>query len=366
MQPDTLKYFYDRWASLNSCFAYRGPFRDKFTSTILDISEQSRDHQKAHLSRKVSFMLVECFQNILKHSESFEVEKLPFYDEGMFSFKYTKSSFIINSINILHCHEVPNLIALIEQVNALDEKELRKFYLDHLENNSLSEKGGAGLGLIELARKSGHKILYKILRLNDAYSQFHQQITFQHHASEKNDDSHFLNKTEEYYHIMRKENIFLHYKGDFTQKSILPILEMMELRYQADNEAISKTKKAKHVLIEILQNIGKVTGENIDALYNPTLILGKDENYLYVSAGNIVSYSEKILLEEKLEFLLSLEKDELTELHRNTIKASLRFENHDSSGLGLIEVVRSGTEKLQYQFYPVDDQQFLFALSIQF
>ncbi len=366
MHPDTLKYYYDRWDTLNSCFAYRGPFQDKLTNTILDISEQSRDHQQPGLSRKVSFMLVECFQNILKHSESFGEGELPFDDDGMFSFKYTDSSFVINSINILRNKDVPNLVSLIEQVNALDEKQLKKFYLEHLENNSLSAKGGAGLGLIELSRKSGQKILYKIFELDKTYSQFHQQITLSHHVKDSIEPVHFIVDSDEYYNLIRKENIFLQYKGDFTQKSILPILEMTELRYKEEKEEKSKALKAKHVLIEILQNMGKARNFALSPLHNPILILGQDDHHLYVSAGNVVSLSEKMLLEEKLEYLLSLEEEELAQLHRTTIRASLRFENKDRTGLGLIEVVRSGTEKVKYQFYPINDNNFLFALCIKF
>jgi hypothetical protein len=365
MTPDTLKFYFDHWTSLRSCFAYRGPFMDKYTNAILDISEQTRDHQP-HISRKLSFMLVECFQNVLKHSESFSKEEITADDDGMFSFKHTHDSFVINSINILRNHDVPRLIGLIDKVNELDEKELKKYYLAHLENNQLSEKGGAGLGLIELARKSGQKIKYKIESLDENCSQFHQQISFLHTNKENALPESFLETSQEYYSMIKRDHIFLHYKGDFTQKSVLPMLEMAALMSNLYFTDKRKTQRAKHVLIEIIQNMSRLNNPEIPETQNATILLGRDDDHLYVSSGNIVSISEKVLLEEKLKYLLSLEEEELAELHRTTIRASLRFESKDRTGLGLIEVVKGSSNNVQYQFYPMAHNQYLFVLCMKF
>ncbi|MFM9986890.1 MAG: SiaB family protein kinase [Flavobacteriales bacterium] len=365
MTPDTLKFYFDHWTSLRSCFAYRGPFMDKYTNAILDISEQTRDHQP-HISRKLSFMLVECFQNVLKHSESFSKEDISAHDDGMFTFKHTEDSFVINSINILRNEDVPRLVGLIEKVNELDEKELKKYYLEHLENNQLSEKGGAGLGLIELARKSGQKIKFKIEPLDDNYSQFHQQISFLHSNKENSQPGDFITVSQEYYNMIKRDQIFLHYKGDFTQKSVLPMLDMAALASNLYFTDKRKTQRAKHVLIEIIQNMSRMNNKDLPETQNATILLGRDEDHLFVSSGNIVSISEKVLLEEKLKYLLSLEEEELAALHRTTIHASLRFENKERTGLGLIEVVKGSSNNVQFQFYPIAHNQFLFVLCMKF
>lgn len=365
MTPDTLKFYYDHWTGLRSCFAYRGPFMEKYTNAILDISEQTRDHQP-HISRKLSFMLVECFQNVLKHSESFSKEEISGSDDGMFTFKHTPDSFVINSINVLRNEEVPRLIGLIDKVNELDEKELKNYYLEHLENNQLSEKGGAGLGLIELARKSGQKIKYRFEEIDDQFSQFHQQISFLHKKEVDLKPEDFLPVSKEYYEWIRRDRIFLHYKGDLTQKSVLPMLEIAALTSNLYFTDKRKTQRAKHVLIEVIQNIARLNNPEVPETQNATLLLGRDEDHLFVSSGNIVSLSEKVLLEEKLTYLLSLEEEELSELHRTTIRASLRFENKDRTGLGLIEVVKGSSNNIQFQFYPLPQNQFLFVLCMKF
>ncbi len=366
MTTDTLKYYFDCWENFNSCFAYRAPFQERFTNAILALAEQNRDHQQQGLNRKASFMLVECFQNIIKHSESMEINDLTTSDGGMFSFKFLDSNFLINSINVIKNSDIEKLTAQIEQVNALDKEALKEHYMKHLQNNTLSEKGGAGLGLIELARKSGEKILYKFNHIDSDVSQFHQQITFKKESDTPADFTKFLEDNDSYYASMKDRHIFLQYKGDFTQKAILPILLLTEQRYNANLDEKEKTKRAKHIIIEILQNIVRVTKGEEEELQKPTLILGKHDDHLYVMAGNVVSESKKEILTEKLDYLLSLEDEELAELHRKTIKASIQFENKESTGLGLIQVVRSGIEKIKYKFYPLDNNKFLFAISIKF
>ena len=65
----------------------------------------------------------------------------------------------------------------IEKINSFDDPAaLKAFYLEHLENNELSDKGGAGLGFITIAMKSGNKITPLFEVINDKYSLFLLEI----------------------------------------------------------------------------------------------------------------------------------------------------------------------------------------------
>ena len=43
----------------------------------------------------------------------------------------------------------------------MSPEELKVHYLEKLKTTELSDKGGAGLGMIDMARKSGNKLGYK-------------------------------------------------------------------------------------------------------------------------------------------------------------------------------------------------------------
>ena len=109
MRLDTLKYFYEHSVHQNPSFYYRGPFLDKFTSVLVDMSRSSTKNETAEgaISKKTSFILVECFQNILKHSEVVDDPERTKPIEGMFSFKYMHGAFVVNSINVISNSDKP-------------------------------------------------------------------------------------------------------------------------------------------------------------------------------------------------------------------------------------------------------------------
>jgi hypothetical protein len=65
----------------------------------------------------------------------------------------------------------------LEEVNNLSPDELKEYYRQSLSETEFTEKGGAGLGIIEMARKSGHKLKYEFTKINNEYSFFSLTIT---------------------------------------------------------------------------------------------------------------------------------------------------------------------------------------------
>ena len=71
-------------------------------------------------------------------------------------------SYYIMTANKVHIEDVDNLVFAINQVNDATKEELKEMYKIQLKEGSISERGGAGLGLIDIARKTGNK-LFRIL-----------------------------------------------------------------------------------------------------------------------------------------------------------------------------------------------------------
>jgi hypothetical protein len=55
-------------------------------------------------------------------------------------------------------------------VNQCNKEELKNLYQGILSDGELSEKGTAGLGMIDIARKSGQKLGYDFHPVNEKYS----------------------------------------------------------------------------------------------------------------------------------------------------------------------------------------------------
>ncbi len=350
---------FHRFRSQESTFCYRGAFSEQFTSTILDISAGSTYRTTGNVNKKVSFLLVECFQNIIKHGESAELETLE--DDGIFTFRIDSEGVVINSINHLLTTETAALQDWVEKVNSLDSTSLKELYLKQLNENELSSKSGAGLGLIELARKSGQKLVYEFEAVNDKYSRFHQQVSFIQGDLIKN-----IEETKSLYKLMNQENALLFYKGDFSQKSILPLLDIVEQNVSGGKNLSGMTRKVAHVLIELLQNISKHSRPDEKGRKEGIFMIGLLDDHVYLQCGNILSAADKHMVADNLDYLTTLNKDELAELHKAAMKASLKFENKNKSGLGLIEVVKAARLGVKHSFEPIDAESFLFTIKVSF
>ena len=58
----------------------------------------------------------------------------------------------------------------LEKINSLNEDELKAYYKEVLNNGMMSDKGGGGLGMIDIARKSGQKLAFDFQKVDDEYS----------------------------------------------------------------------------------------------------------------------------------------------------------------------------------------------------
>lgn len=119
--------------------------------------------------RKIFFISVETLQNMLIHGhKNAEGSQRSFF---ILSKNHTKVDMI--SANLISNDAVPVLQKQIDVINGFeDPAELKQYYMEHLENNQLSEKGGAGLGFITIAMKSGNKLKVEFNKINDQYSLF--------------------------------------------------------------------------------------------------------------------------------------------------------------------------------------------------
>jgi len=65
----------------------------------------------------------------------------------------------------------------LSDINGMDEDTLRKTYIETLCNGQLSDKGGAGLGLLSLAKKANGPIDYRFDSQEDGRELFTLIVT---------------------------------------------------------------------------------------------------------------------------------------------------------------------------------------------
>jgi len=122
--------------------------------------------------KKVFNIMVECLQNLDKH-----LDPLPFNEESPTKraslFLIEKEEvFVIMSANLIEKNAQKSLEKRLSSLVTKSREELRQLYKEQLEKGKISTKGGAGLGFIDMARKSGLPFGYNFINYNDKYTIF--------------------------------------------------------------------------------------------------------------------------------------------------------------------------------------------------
>lgn len=143
---------------------------------IGDIALQAEGSLQKHgitknICKKVFNLVIETLQNIKAHGgKSSAGAQYAYFIIGKDDRKFT-----ISSGNLIFNEHIESLKKKIENIKKLDEKSLKELYLQVLDNGEMSEKGGAGLGILTIALKSGNNIDYSLDRVDDTLSVFKLQ-----------------------------------------------------------------------------------------------------------------------------------------------------------------------------------------------
>jgi hypothetical protein len=181
-----MKYIYDLHKTMlhqNLILVYEGEFTQEVTKSVLAMAERNMDSfgEEGAVKRKVFNIMVECLQNITKHAVSYDADSYG-RNSAIFIIGKQKDEYVITSGNAILNEEVESMIKRLERINSLDKEGLKELYKEIIkrpgENGKLlTDKGGAGLGFVDMARKSGNKLGYDIERVNDKISFFSLKTT---------------------------------------------------------------------------------------------------------------------------------------------------------------------------------------------
>lgn len=158
--------------------AFKGSITSELLTSILQIMETKMEdlHEAPRTKKKVFNVLVECLQNLYHHIDDFEVqgsaEEVSEKKSAIFSISRTVESYNIVTGNFVSNENVTNLTNKINKINDLSRDELKAYYKQVLNNGEISEKGGGGLGFIDIAKKSGEKLVYNLREIDESYSFF--------------------------------------------------------------------------------------------------------------------------------------------------------------------------------------------------
>jgi hypothetical protein len=173
---------YNKIYNENVLLMYKGAITfDLVTSVIetLDRKISFLEHDK-RVQKMFYSAAVECVHNLYHHMDEVKgsFEDISEHDakSGLITVIAKEKYYNILTGNFIPTKKVYDLKARIDEINVTDKDGLRVLYKETLSNGEFSDKGTAGLGLIQLARKTGEKLNYKFDKVNSDYSYFTFQI----------------------------------------------------------------------------------------------------------------------------------------------------------------------------------------------
>lgn len=168
--------FYKKMHDENIILSFKGVFTADLLTSILNILESEMVRADVPLKKKkrVYNILVECFQNLYHHIELITHSDL---DEAkqktaLVLIKQKGESVIVRTGNFIDSRLIPDLKKRLDFVNSLSEEGLRDMYRMKLNDEEISSKGTAGLGFLDIARKSKNKLEYAFVDVDDKLSFF--------------------------------------------------------------------------------------------------------------------------------------------------------------------------------------------------
>jgi hypothetical protein len=156
---------YDEMICNGFSLVYLGEFSHEITMMFTSLAEQDMDKraEEKSIRKKVFHVLVEVLQNLNRHSDELNDKNL---GNGLFIIGKKDDIYHIISSNKVSCEHKPKLEQALIEVNSASKDELKEMYKKQIKDGKLSSKGGAGLGLIDIARKSGAELNYQFLQID--------------------------------------------------------------------------------------------------------------------------------------------------------------------------------------------------------
>ncbi|HCT30504.1 MAG TPA: hypothetical protein DIW31_07175 [Bacteroidales bacterium] len=172
-----LEFVYDFYKSMKAheiTLVYEGEITHQITKAFTSLTESNmaKEEESNTVQKKVFHVMVECLQNISKHADSFGSDDFLFAGRGIFMVSKGDVEYHVTTGNVIENTKIEELTRILEHINLLDKEGLKQLYKTQMREGRLSEKGGAGLGFIDIARKTGRKLDFHFLSIDEENSFF--------------------------------------------------------------------------------------------------------------------------------------------------------------------------------------------------
>jgi hypothetical protein len=166
-----INYIYERYSGLrvkDISVVFEGQITHQVMKALTGlVEEQLDDVEDDRVLRRVYHVMVESLQNINRHAESYEYRGQPYPGIGLVLVAKNKERFQVTTGNIIETGHMEEISRFLGKLNNMDCDSLDDLYKKQMREGLLSPKGGAGLGFIDIRRKTGNPLDYSFVKIDD-------------------------------------------------------------------------------------------------------------------------------------------------------------------------------------------------------
>lgn len=348
-------------------FVYMGDIYEKNSLSMLTLLEnEMADDSYGIAGRKRLFMFVlESLQNVSKHSDHDH-----YRDMSVVIYGKSDDGYSITTGNVIDTSHVSDLRERLEKINHLSHPgEIKTYYREVLSRSEFSTKGGAGLGLIEMAVRTGNRLNYDFVPLDENFSYFILNKSVDSTGQDlrvKKGKSFSSRRIMQLKDLMAGKKINMIWSGHISPGIGDEVLSITETKLSEDDIKTDMRRRTFGVMVEILENVTKYSpGRGAEAEFGmPVAIIRCKKDDFVLTTGNLINTSGIVSLKEKLDMINKSGRKGLKQLFIDSLKSQTI--DTDSTGImGLIAVSWKSGSRLRYSFEPVNDNFSFYTLTVE-
>ncbi len=363
---DIINQIREKMRKENLMFVYRGVITNENSVPLLLLLEKEMEQSEfSYQGRKRLFMFVlESLQNVSRHKDNFDAANM-----SIVVYSKKAGGYSVSTGNVISTSNIPDLKKRLDEINSLNVDEIRSVYRQMLSNSKFSSKGGAGLGLIEMAKKTGNKLDYDFLGIDDEKSYFilNKTVDSEGMGSHLDDgkNSFHGDSVANLEKLMTDNRVYMIWSGHITSDIGEEVISFNETKLLEDMIDTTIRRKVFSVLVETIENVAKygVDKRSEELFGMPVVVLKLEGRDYQLTTGNLIRNEEVNTLKDKIDTINMCDRKGLKEFYQKSLSEQT-VESERTGNMGLIDMARKSGTKLNYKFDEVNDTFSYFKLTV--
>lgn len=229
-------------------FVYSGNFHDEHSARLIAMGEEFLDQEGSSrtVRGKLAFIMVEAYQNIVRHRAPLPEPQRSGDGRSMFLLRCSATEQEVTTMDPVGEADAIRLRTDLDRLGQLDQKEMKQDFLRGLQSEQRSDRGGAGLGLLEMARRSGNPLRHAFAPIDTEHQLFTLQVLLGRAHAWRTDNAFAVRMQAD----MASHGLNLVYRGALPAALQEDLLRIIELDLEALPMVGDRTKHAFLLLMD--------------------------------------------------------------------------------------------------------------------